>query len=97
MTEKKPAPARTQARTEKAEPEKAVPVVRATSPAAQRLEGLRYAKELLADDPGTTPFTKDRIPAPALEDMIRLAHYLNTGRDYRDRKEVAETTTEEGK
>lgn len=52
---------------------------------AQRLAALHSAKTLLTGGENTALFVKSSPPAPNPFPMIRLAEYITTGVDYRDR------------
>lgn len=54
----------------------------------ERLKSLQQAKLLLSGEPATSIITRGDQPAPNLVDMIRLGHYIVTGRDYADRAEL---------
>lgn len=77
----------------KAEPRPVVwPDIHLHTQQFERMRSLEKARVLLSEEPGTTIVSRNGLPAPKLEDMIRLAHYITTGRDYADRAELDKET-----
>lgn len=61
-----------------------------TSTPAERLQALKDSRDILASKPEEVKPTifgggsAKHAPAPAPEDMLRLAEYITTGHDYKD-------------
>lgn len=53
-----------------------------------RLQALRDSRELLTGGGSTSMFGENKAPAPKTTSLIRLSHYIVTGRDYAEREEV---------
>lgn len=79
---------------EKAEPKPVVwPDIYLHTAQFERLRSLEQARKLLSTEPATTIISKAESPVPNFEQIIRLAHYIHTGRDYRDRAELDKDTS----
>lgn len=80
--------------TSPAEPRKVVwPDIYLHTAQFERVRSLERARTLLSAEPASTLVSRGETPVPKLEDMIRLAHYINTGRDYKDRAELDKEPT----